>query len=68
MAFQNDWGEGMSGTNQTEKNRLMELNGSCEDGLAEGCMAKAGGVASHFLSFPPKALGVSSDSTRLSNF
>lgn len=66
MAFQNDWGEGMRGTNQTEKNRLLQLNGSCED-LTEGCLAKAGGVASHFLSLPPKALWVSSDSTRLSN-
>lgn len=66
MAFQNDWGEGMRGTNQTEKTRLMQLNGS-ED-LTEGCMAKAGGVASHFLSLPPKALWVSSDSKRVSNF
>ena len=35
----------------------MELNWPGKGDLAEGCMTKDDGVASHFLSFPSKLFG-----------
>lgn len=45
---------------------VAELDGKSD--LLGGCMTKADGVASHFLSLPLKALWISSESACLPNF